>query len=310
MMATLRLAVAGWCLTVVSGALVLSHEPTRQASNADIGTATLTGRVIRGESSNRTPVGRVVVSISLGDGSGNRQAVTDDQGRFGFDCLPAAGFLVTASRPGWVTTYYGSPRPGRPPGVRVAVADGAKVNIEIPIVPGAVIAGRIISEDGQPRPREFPLLLEKRLVGNQQMLSRMRLPYGTGYFERSTNDLGEFRLFGLPPGTYYLLVNPSVTSGARLTTRTKSGGRCSRQVRRAAPYRRKVPWLDMRRFTIPGRPIHLRVSPSLSVLAKSVRALSSVWVSFRWLASRVSSDAAMVRLPRAPGSPSMSACRK
>ena len=222
MRATLRLAVAGWCLTVVSGALVLSREPTRQASNADIGTATLTGRVIRGESSNRTPVGRVVVNISLGDGSGTRQAVTDDQGRFGFDRLPAAGFLVTASRPGWVTTYYGSPRPGRPPGVRVAVADGAKVDIEIPIVPGAVIAGRIISEDGQPRPREFPLLLEKRLVGNQQMLSRMRLPYGIGYFERSTNDLGEFRLFGLPPGTYYLLVNPSVTSGARLTTRGRS----------------------------------------------------------------------------------------
>ena len=218
MSATLRLAVAGWCLTVVSGALVLSREPTRQASNADIGTATLTGRVIRGESPTRTPVGRVVVNISLGDGSRSRQAVTDDQGRFGFDGLPAAGFLVTASRPGWVTTYYGSPRPGRPPGVRVAVADGAKVDIEIPIVPGAVIAGRIISDDGQPRPREFPLLLEKRLVGKQQMLSRMRLPYGIGYFERSTNDLGEFRLFGLPPGTYYLLVNPSVMSGARLTT--------------------------------------------------------------------------------------------
>ena len=310
MRATLRLAVAGWCLTVVSGALVLSREPTRQASNADIGTATLTGRVIRGESSNRTPVGRVVVNISLGDGSGNRQAVTDDQGRFGFDRLPAAGFLVTASRPGWVTTYYGSPRPGRPPGVRVAVADGAKVDIEIPIVPGAVIAGRIISEDGQPRPREFPLLLEKRLVGNQQMLSRMRLPYGIGYFERSTNDLGEFRLFGLPPGTLLPPCESQRHGGCAPDDRGRSPVGAAAARFAGAPYRHRAPWLDMRRSTIPGRAIHLRVSPSLSVLAKSVRALFSVWVSFRWLASRVSSDAATVRLPRAPGSPSMSACRK
>jgi hypothetical protein len=216
MRAPIRLAVAT-CLAVVSGAVVFSRAPGQSPTTAS-GTATLTGRVMRGESSNPSPVSRVLVNISLGDGGGTRQAVTDDQGRFVFDRLPAAGFLVTASRPGWVTTYYGSPRPGRPPGIRVAVADGAKVDIEIPIVPGGVIAGRIIGEDGQPRAREFPLLLEKRLVGQQQMLSRMRLPYGTGYFERSTNDLGEFRLFGLPPGTYYLLVNPSITSGARLTT--------------------------------------------------------------------------------------------
>jgi hypothetical protein len=44
------------------------------------------------------------------------------------------------------------------------------------------------------------------------------MPYDIGNFERGTDDRGEFRLFGLPPGTYYLLVNPSIASGARVTT--------------------------------------------------------------------------------------------
>ncbi len=185
---------------------------------ATTGTASLSGRVVRADGPSRTPVARVQVSVGLGDSSGSRVAVTDDQGRFEFTGLPAGGYLITASRLGWVTTYYGSPRPGRPPGVRVVVADDGKATIDVLIVPGSVIAGRIIDENGQPMARQFPLLLEQRLVGDRQMLARMRLPYGVGYFERSSNDLGEFRLFGLPPGTYYLVVSPGITSGARLTT--------------------------------------------------------------------------------------------
>ena len=200
----------------VFSALVIAGA--RASSQQQGGTATLSGRVIRGESSGRTPVARVIVSVSLGDASRNRQTVTDDQGRFQFDGLPAGSFLLTASRIGWVTTYYGSPRPGRPPGVRIAVADGTKITVEIPIVPGSVIAGRVVDEDGQPMSRMFPLLLEQRLVGNRQMLARIKLREGVGFFERSTNDLGEFRLFGLPPGAYHLVLTPSIASGARFTT--------------------------------------------------------------------------------------------
>jgi hypothetical protein len=67
-------------------------------------------------------------------------------------------------------------------------------------------------------PRQWPWLLEQRMVGDRRMLARARMPYDIGNFERSTDDRGEFRLFGLPPGTYYLLVRPTIASGARLTT--------------------------------------------------------------------------------------------
>lgn len=181
------------------------------------GTAVLTGRVVRGQDPARQPVGRVVVTLDAGDGRGLRQTVTNDEGRFVFDQLPAGRFLLTASKVGWVTTHYGSPLPGRPPGVRVAVADAARVDVEIPIFPGGVIAGRITDAEGRPMARQYPWLLEHRLVGDKRLLARVPFQL-VGSFERSADDKGEFRLFGLPPGTYYLVVNPTIASGARVTT--------------------------------------------------------------------------------------------
>jgi hypothetical protein len=99
------------------------------------------------------------------------------------------------------------------------VADGARVtDIRIPLVPGGVIAGTLIDSAGRPLARQFPILLEERLVGSRRMIARVRFPLDAGFFERSTDDRGEFRLFGLPPGTYYVMVEPSFSSGARFTT--------------------------------------------------------------------------------------------
>jgi hypothetical protein len=165
-----------------------------------------------------TPVARALVIIDAGDGQGERLAVTDEQGRFSFDGVPTGRYLARATKAGWVPAYYGSPRPGRPPGVRVAIERGAKVEIEIPITPGSVIAGRVVDSEGRPQARQFPWLLESRMVGDRRMISRTRFPYSIGSFERSTNDLGEFRLYGLPPGTYYLALSPSMPAGTRLTT--------------------------------------------------------------------------------------------
>ena len=179
-----------------------------------VGTATLAGRVMN----NSRPVARAGVTITPADSPIEYQTVTNDEGRFIFERLPAGRYLVTASKMGWVKSFYGSTRPGYPPGTRVAVENGGRANIEIPMIFGSVIGGRIIHEDGRPMARHWPWLLEQRLVGDRRMLARARMEYDIGFFERSTDDRGEFRLFGLPPGTYYLLVNPSVATGARLTT--------------------------------------------------------------------------------------------
>jgi hypothetical protein len=196
----------------------VAHSFAQQARDAGprpTGTASIAGRVLR----ENAGVARVTVTLNASDGRGQQQTLTDDEGRFQFERLPAGRFLLTASKPGWVASYYGSPRPGRPPGAPIAVADGARVaDIRVPFVPGGVIAGTLMDSSGRPLARQFPILLEERLVGSRRMIARVRLPLDAGFFERSTDDRGEFRLFGLPPGTYYVMVEPSISSGARFTT--------------------------------------------------------------------------------------------
>ena len=195
---------------LMGGAWVSAQTPAPGGS--------LSGRVVVNAATTVTPVARVLVIIDASDGQGERLTVTDREGRFRFDGVPTGRYLVRAIKVGWVPAYYGSPRPGRPPGVRVAIERGAKAEIEIPITPGSVIAGRVVDPQGRPMARQFPWLLESRMVGDRRMISRTRFPYSIGSFERATDDRGEFRLYGLPPGTYYLALSPSMPAGTRLTT--------------------------------------------------------------------------------------------
>jgi hypothetical protein len=189
----------------------------REISQRPAGTGVIAGRVVRTDGAAPQPAGRIAVTLDAADGGWKRQTSSDDDGNFLFDGLPAGRYGLTASRVGWVTTYYGSPRPGHPPGVRVAVADAARVTVEIPIVKGAAIGGRIVHADGRPMARQFPWLLQERVVGGRKMLARLP-EQRVGSFELMTNDLGEFRFFGLEPGTYYIVVTPSIAAGARVTT--------------------------------------------------------------------------------------------
>ncbi|MGA2427275.1 MAG: carboxypeptidase-like regulatory domain-containing protein [Candidatus Acidiferrum sp.] len=69
-------------------------------------------------------------------------------------------------------------------------------DLQFRLIPSAVIAGRILDEDGEP-------LAEVRV-------SALREVYSKGKRSRSpkviveTNDLGEYRLFGLAPGRYFV----------------------------------------------------------------------------------------------------------
>lgn len=204
-----RVTIAVLCC-VLGSAWLLAQTPAASGS--------LSGRVMVEGAATPTPVARALVIIDAGDAQGERLAVTDHEGRFRFDGVITGRYLVRATKVGWVPAYYGSPRPGRPPGVRVAIDRSAKVEIDIPMTPGSVIAGRIVDPDGRPMARQFPWLLESRMVGDRRMISRTRFQQTVGSFERATNDLGEFRLFGLPPGTYYLVLNPSIPSATRFVT--------------------------------------------------------------------------------------------
>ncbi len=88
----------------------------------------------------------------------------------------------------------------------VAVADReARENIDVALTPGGVIVGRLVDEFGEPVSDATTSAQRLEFSGG------VRRPVMSGPLT-SSNDIGEFRLFGLQPGAYYVSASPRPSS--------------------------------------------------------------------------------------------------
>lgn len=180
--------------------------PPRDGAAAAIptGTARIRGRVIAVDSG--TPLRRAYVRVSASELRITRVVSTDADGRYEVADLPAGRFSLTVMRNGYVSLQFGQQRPFEP-GRPLELADGQLIErVDFALPRGSVISGRVTDELGEP------------MAGVRMQAMRYRyLPSGVrqlvpanlgGRFNMVTNDLGEFRVFGLMPGTYVLSANP------------------------------------------------------------------------------------------------------
>jgi hypothetical protein len=131
-----------------------------------------------------------------------RAVTTNDQGAFAFTALPAGSYRLMAS-PGQYSAQYlsmgfGAKRPNGPTGSDmgqiIQLGDGQtfdKAMISLPR--GSVITGRVTDEGGDPLAR-VQVYTVFYPPGNPR---GMRTGGGD-----STDDLGQFRVYGLTPGDY------------------------------------------------------------------------------------------------------------
>lgn len=183
---------------------------------ATTGTATIRG-VVTSEESTPRPVRRAMVSLTA-TGLTQRVTLTDDEGRFVFTDLPAGRFRLAAMKSGWIRGHYGS-RMGRGTGTTIALADGQRVTADVTMLPGAVIAGRIVDQFGRPQAGVRPLVMELRTAGGERVLRIVQGAVST--LQSITDDRGEYRIYGLPPGTYIVSATPPPQTGlaaARIAT--------------------------------------------------------------------------------------------
>ncbi|HEY2433450.1 MAG TPA: carboxypeptidase-like regulatory domain-containing protein [Vicinamibacterales bacterium] len=165
--------------------------PGRQAKT---GTGKLRGRVLAADSG--AVVRRAQVRIS-GSDIGTKTAFTDPQGRYEFKDLPAGRFTVSVTKSGFVTMQYGQSRPFEP-GRPIELADGQvmeKADVALPR--GSAVQGHIVDEFGEPVAEAAVSAMRMQYSGGRRRLA----PMGRNSV---TNDQGYFRLYGLPPGEYYL----------------------------------------------------------------------------------------------------------
>lgn len=167
------------------------------------GTARVRGSVVAADSG--TPVRRAAVRLRSETAGASLIAVTDVDGRFEFPAVRAGRFTLSASKPGFVTIGAGQKfpsDPSRPFDVRDGQAYDAG---EIRLPRGGAITGRVLDEFGEP-----VVEAQVRAFRTQYMQGHRRL---VGVREAHTNDAGQFGLYGLAPGKYYVSGMQRVTGG-------------------------------------------------------------------------------------------------
>lgn len=158
------------------------------------GTGRIRGRIVSADTG--VPIRRAQVRIS-GPDIGSKTALTDGEGRYEFRDLPAGRFSLNATKSGYVSVQYGQTRPFEQ-GRQIEVADKQvldKTDINLPR--GSVISGRIVDEFGEPVADAMVSAMRQTWMGGRRRL----VPAGR---TSMTNDLGQYRMYGLPPGDYYV----------------------------------------------------------------------------------------------------------
>ena len=124
---------------------------------------------------------------------GGGSALTDAAGGFEFTALASGNYALVASREGFDSSNVH----GEPKLLRVTLASGErKRDIVIRLAPPGVITGRILDEDGDPIRR----IQVQTMVYRYAAAGRQLSPRGSA----TSNDLGEYRIYDVPPGHYYL----------------------------------------------------------------------------------------------------------
>lgn len=159
------------------------------------GTAVIRGRVVSAE--NGQPLRRAQIRASAPEARLSRVTSTDAEGRFELKELPTGRFTLTASKGGYVMLQYGQRRPfeqGKP----IEVTDGqALEKVDFVLPRAGVITGRIVDEFGEPLADAMVMAMRYQYFEGRRRLA----PSGR---TAQSNDIGQFRIFGLPPGDYYV----------------------------------------------------------------------------------------------------------
>jgi hypothetical protein len=174
------LAILALAVGAVSAAQSLPSKATDLAGQV---TNRITGR----------PVPMAVVRLIRDDAQQLVAVVfSDSAGGFQFKDLSPGNYRLSAERPEFQFVKDGkdSAMSGQP----VVLHDGEELrNVRLQLAPLGVIAGTVFAEDGEPAPGVViaAVLVNEKNGGSTSQVART-----------TTDDLGSYRLHGLPPGRY------------------------------------------------------------------------------------------------------------
>lgn len=162
------------------------------------------------------PIAKAIVEISGGNGA--RSAVTTgSDGKFEIKSLNPGSYKLTVSREGYLSGAYGKRGPnGQPMTLRLEASQSIK-DLRMTMVPTGAISGRVYDISGEP-------LTNVSVQAFKYTYSEERGRALTSIKTVLTDDRGEYRLFWLPPGKYYISATPQGAHSDAFVYMNNGGG--------------------------------------------------------------------------------------
>jgi protocatechuate 3,4-dioxygenase beta subunit len=178
-----------------------ANPPAQTGSSApapvtDKDKCTVEGKVV--DAADGKPLRKAIVTLFPSERRDSRpmSVGTDADGIFTFKGVDPGRFRLAANRRGYVTQQYGQTATNRP-GTMLTLQPGQHVkDILFRLQVSAAVSGRILDEDGEPLANVQVNALRHSYRDGRRTL----MPAGFS----SSNDLGEYRIFGLAPGEYFI----------------------------------------------------------------------------------------------------------
>ncbi len=135
----------------------------------------------------------------------HRNAKSDRDGRFIFENVAPGNYRLIATHDGggYVPAEYGQRTPTEE-GTKFEIAAGQKMTgVQLAMSPTGSISGRVYGKNGEPLANALVMAMRQVYKDGRRTLTIVQT--------NATDDRGEYRLFWLAPGRYYVSAKPDIT---------------------------------------------------------------------------------------------------
>jgi len=205
-------------LVAIAALFVLLQQQQQTAPSQQAPKASIEGFVVRAGTNEPIRSARITITRTATQGDAPIQlnpsntippATTDAQGHFLITGLDAGTYALTAQRNGFARQAFGERAIGRPGTPVNLVAGQALKDVIFRLTAAGAVSGRIIDPSGEPMPSL-----------NVQLLRSTYDATGRRTFSQAaagkTDDRGEYRIYWVSPGKYYVNASPIRSSTSSL----------------------------------------------------------------------------------------------
>ncbi len=176
-----------------------SPAAASKAQEAATQTCTIEGQVVAAATD--LPLSKAWIVINRVEGQDQGVSTrTDVGGKFTLKDIEPGRYRLSAARNGYVGQLYGQRRPDGP-ATTLSLAPGQTMrDVVFRMMPAAVVAGHVYDEDGEPAAGALVQAMRRQYMRGKRQLMPVNMD--------RTDDLGQYRIFGLAPGQYTVSATP------------------------------------------------------------------------------------------------------